>query len=127
YSCEYVSLLKQRFEMAENKDLKVVNSLDYSNNIGAQNLYKSNNNKIAVIYAQGEIIDGQGTVSKVGPEEINKALRKARKNNKVKAVVFRINSPGGSAMASEHIWKEIENTKKEKPVIVSMGNLAASG
>ncbi|HLS30252.1 MAG TPA: signal peptide peptidase SppA, partial [Flavobacteriaceae bacterium] len=127
YRGEYESGLKKQLDIAEKKDLKFVNILDYSENIGAQNIYKSNNNKIAVIYAQGEIIDGQGTVSKVGPEEINKALRKARKNNKVKAVVFRINSPGGSAMASEHIWKEIENTKKEKPVIVSMGNLAASG
>src|SRR5699024_1664795 len=101
--------------------------LDYTDRIGKQNHYKTNSNKIAVIYAQGEIIDGTGSVDKVGPEEVNKALRNARKNKNVKAVVLRVNSPGGSAMASDLMWKEIENTKKEKPVIVSMGDLAASG
>lgn len=127
YRDEYESGIKNQLDIEDKKELNFVNILDYSDNIGTQNLYKSNKNKIAVIYAQGDIIDGQGSVSKVGPEEVNKALRKARKNKKVKAVVLRVNSPGGSAMASEHIWKEIENTKKEKPVIVSMGNLAASG
>lgn len=127
YRGEYEAGLKKQLDIADKKELKFVNILNYADNIGAQNIYKSNKNKIAVIYAQGDIIDGQGTTSKVGPEEVNKALRKARKNKKVKAVVLRVNSPGGSAMASEHIWKEVENTKKEKPVIVSMGNLAASG
>jgi len=127
YRDEYESGLKQYLDIDRKKDLKFVNILDYTENIGNQNIYKHNSNKIAVIYAQGEIIDGQGSVNKIGPEEINKALRAARTNKNVKAIVLRVNSPGGSAMASEHIWKEIENTKKEKPVIVSMGNLAASG
>ncbi len=127
YRDEYESKIKQHLDIKEKKNLKLVNILDYTDRIGAQNHYKTNSNKIAVIYAQGEIIDGSGSTDKVGPKEVNKALRNARKNKNVKAVVLRVNSPGGSAMASDLMWREIENTKKEKPVIVSMGDLAASG
>ncbi|WP_369047908.1 signal peptide peptidase SppA [Tenacibaculum sp. UWU-22] len=84
-------------------------------------------NKIAVIYAQGEIMYGKGSEEIIGQEIINKALKKVRKDKTVKAVVLRVNSPGGSALASELIWRELELTKKEKPLVVSMGNLAASG
>src|SRR5699024_5364787 len=63
----------------------------------------------------------------VSPDDMNKALQKARKDDAVKAVVLRVNSPGGDALASDLIWNEVENTKKEKPVIVSMGDVAASG
>lgn len=83
--------------------------------------------KIAVVYAEGDIVDGEGKEDEVGSVEFSKALRKARIDDKVKAVVLRINSPGGSALASETIWREVVLTKKVKPVIVSMGNMAASG
>ncbi len=83
--------------------------------------------KIAVIYAQGEIIYGKGNEDVIGQGIINKAIKKAVKDKKVKAIVLRINSPGGSALASELIWRELELAKKEKPLVVSMGNLAASG
>ena len=83
--------------------------------------------KIAVVYAEGDIVDGQGKDDQVGSVEFSKAIRKARLDDKVKAVVLRINSPGGSALASETIWREIVLLRKIKPVIVSMGNLAASG
>jgi protease IV len=83
--------------------------------------------KIAVVYAEGDIVDGNGDDDEVGSIEFSKAIRKARLDEKVKAVVLRVNSPGGSALASETIWREVVLTKKVKPVIVSMGNLAASG
>ncbi len=84
-------------------------------------------NKIAVIYAQGQIMYGEGNEDIIGQGIINKAIKKARKDKNVKAIVLRVNSPGGSALASELIWRELELTKKEKPLVVSMGNLAASG
>jgi protease-4 len=83
--------------------------------------------KIAVIYASGEIESGEGSAEKIGSETLAKAIRKAREDDKIKAVVLRVNSPGGSALASEVIWREMNLTKKVKPVIVSMGDVAASG
>ncbi|WP_139956112.1 signal peptide peptidase SppA [Flavicella sediminum] len=89
--------------------------------------FNSSPNKIAVIYAQGEIIYGRGDENYVGQEMIIEALKKARNKESIKAVVLRVNSPGGSALASDLIWRELELTKAEKPLIVSMGDLAASG
>ncbi|WP_158995762.1 signal peptide peptidase SppA [Mucilaginibacter sp. L196] len=87
----------------------------------------SSKNRIAIIYASGEINGGDGDDNTIGSERISKALRKARLDSKVKAVVLRVNSPGGSSLASDVIWREVMLTKKEKPIIVSMGDLAASG
>ncbi|MGB3509750.1 MAG: signal peptide peptidase SppA [Microcoleaceae cyanobacterium] len=84
-------------------------------------------NKIAVVYAQGEIVDGAGTPRQIGGDRLAKELRKLRLDDKVKAVVLRVNSPGGSASASEVIGREVKLTSEKKPVIVSMGNIAASG
>jgi len=83
--------------------------------------------KIAVIYAQGQILYGEGDENIIGQGLTNKAIKKAVKDDKIKAIVLRVNSPGGSALASELIWRELELAKKEKPLVVSMGNLAASG
>jgi len=83
--------------------------------------------KIDIIYAQGDIVDGKGDKDQVGSDDFIKLIRKARQDDDVKAIVFRVNSPGGSAMASEAIWREITLAKKEKPVVVSMGDYAASG
>lgn len=88
---------------------------------------KRKGDKIAVIYAEGDIVDGEGEDGQIGSIGCSKAIRKARLDEKVKAVVIRVNSPGGSALASETIWREVVLTKKIKPVIVSMGNVAASG
>lgn len=84
-------------------------------------------NKIALIYAQGDIVDGKGEEDEIGSDAYKNLIRKARFDSEVKAIVFRVNSPGGSALASDVIWREIALAKKEKPVIVSMGDLAASG
>ncbi|RMG81872.1 MAG: signal peptide peptidase SppA, partial [Bacteroidetes bacterium] len=83
--------------------------------------------KIAVIYALGSIESGEGDEETIGSDRIAAAIRKARKDSTVKAVVMRVNSPGGSALASDVIWREVVLCKKEKPFIVSMGDVAASG
>ena len=83
--------------------------------------------KIDIIYAQGDIVDGKGSKDNIGSDDFVKIIRKARLDDGVKAIVFRVNSPGGSSMASEAIWREISLAKKAKPVVVSMGDYAASG
>ncbi|MBL0323859.1 MAG: signal peptide peptidase SppA [Cytophagaceae bacterium] len=87
----------------------------------------SRDNRIAVIVAEGDIMSGDDENDVITSEAFIKELRKARKDKKIKAIVLRINSPGGSALASDIMWREIELTKKVKPVIASMGNVAASG
>ena len=87
----------------------------------------SGKDKVAVIYANGEISGGEGNDNQIGAERISRAIRKARLDDDIKAVVIRVNSPGGSALASDVIWREIVLTKKEKPVIASFGDVAASG
>ena len=82
---------------------------------------------IAVLYADGEIVDGSASEGRVGGESYARELRKLREDDKVKAIVLRINSPGGSALASELIWREAVMAAESKPLIVSMGPLAASG
>lgn len=86
-----------------------------------------NDNKIAVVIAQGDIVSGSGSEYQIGSERIAEAIRKARKNDKVKAIVLRVNSPGGSALASEVIWREVDLARQQKPVVASMGSVAASG
>ena len=83
--------------------------------------------KIAVIYAVGSIEGGQGDDETIGSEKISEEIRKARKDDKIKAIVLRVNSPGGSALASDVIWREMVLAKEAKPVVVSMGDVAASG
>ncbi len=84
-------------------------------------------NTIAVVYAEGSIVGGKGNIEQIGSDRFSQEFRKLREDDNVKAIVLRVNSPGGSATASEVILREILLTKKEKPVIVSMGNVAASG
>ena len=83
--------------------------------------------KIAVVYAEGAIVGGSGSIETIGSDRFAEEFRELREDDSVKAIVLRVNSPGGSATASEVILREILLTKKEKPVIVSMGNVAASG
>ncbi|MEJ2584345.1 MAG: signal peptide peptidase SppA [Robiginitalea sp.] len=83
--------------------------------------------EIAVVYAQGEILYGEGGPNYIGQGQMIKALRSAREDDDVKAVVLRVNSPGGSALTSDIIWRELQLTRKEKPVVVSLSDMAASG
>lgn len=126
YLDEYENILKSAVGIAEDADLKKISIEDYIST-GKGRITSSGSNKIAVIYAQGEIMYGKGDENYIGQELIIKTLRSIRKSKDVKAIVLRINSPGGSALASELIWREIELTKQKIPIVVSMGNVAASG
>jgi protease IV len=88
---------------------------------------RSSTNRIAVLYADGEIVSGRGSLSTIGGEAVAELIRDLRNDSDIKAIVLRINSPGGSATASEQITREVFLTNREKPVIVSMGDYAASG
>jgi protease-4 len=126
YLDEYEAKLKLASNISADGDLSEIMLSDYIST-GKGRVISTAGNKIAVIYAQGEIIYGKGNEDLIGQELIIEALRKARKDKNVKAIVLRINSPGGSALASELIWRELELTKKELPLVVSMGDVAASG
>ena len=128
YHDQYEALLKKHLQVKDNKKLNYISIKDYIlNGKGRKKVKLTVKDRIAVIYAQGEIKYGEGDETYIGQESIIKALRKAVKDKKVKAIVLRVNSPGGSALASDIIWHELEQVKKEKPLIVSMGNYAASG
>ena len=128
YYDQVLEELKDKTDTAKNKDLEMVTLGDYTHAPKKQkDKLISQMGKIAVVYAQGQIGMGKGTVSEIGTENVAKALRKARKDDKIKAVVLRVNSPGGSALTSEVIFREVQLTKDEKPIIVSMGDVAASG
>ncbi|MGY5354655.1 signal peptide peptidase SppA [Wenyingzhuangia sp. IMCC45467] len=123
YADEYDNYIKGRLDTEE---LNKVSMIDYMTQISLTDLVESSN-KIAVIYAQGEIQYGQGELNIIGQKKMIKAIEDAAEDEEIKAIVFRVNSPGGSAMASDLIWNAVEKAKKEKPVVVSMGNYAASG
>ena len=116
--------------LAELKNLTGSDKLNAINNDNYAKSYKEKNpskNEVAVIYASGQIFDGKGSDDNIYSEDLSKTIRKAREDKDVKAVVLRVNSPGGSAVASAIIGRELDLTKEVKPVIVSMGNYAASG
>ncbi len=126
YVDEYESKLKALVGIDTDKKLEKISLKDYIST-GKGRVKSTAKDKIGVLYAQGEIRYGKGDENYIGQESIIKALKKMREKKNIKAIVLRVNSPGGSALASDLIWREIELTKKEKPVVVSMGNLAASG
>ena len=128
YKDEILDELKQRVGINNKDDLKAIDLSDYTKSGAGNNDENTDSrNHIAVVYASGEIAGGDGDDNTIGSEGISAALRKVRLDKKVKAVVFRINSPGGSSVASDVIWREVMLTKKVKPIIVSMGDYAASG
>lgn len=125
YKDEVLEELKKRTGISQKKELNSVSIEEYAPSPETKN--ESTNNRIALVYANGEIISGEGDDESIGSERISRAIRKARLDSKVKAIVLRVNSPGGSALASDVIWREMILAKKSKPVIVSMGDVAASG
>ena len=125
YKDEVLTELKKLCGIAQKKELRSVSISDYTPQ--TKELSKASADRIAVVYAVGEIVSGEGDDETMGSENISRAIRTARLDDKVKALVLRINSPGGSSLASDVIWREVELTKKVKPVIVSMGDVAASG
>lgn len=127
YYDEYINSLKHALLVEEGDDLETISIQNYAEYAANKVRKTESKDRIAVIYAEGEIVYGEGDEDYVGQGAMSESLKKAREDDHIKAIVLRINSPGGSALASELIWREIELTKKIKPVIVSMGNLAASG
>ncbi|KRD08108.1 signal peptide peptidase SppA [Flavobacterium sp. Root901] len=127
YEDVYHQAIRKALKVNDDEDYNKISILDYTQNHVTTALTNIADNQIAIIYAQGEIASGEGDVNVIGEGSMRRSLQEARKNEDVKAIVLRIDSPGGSALTSDLIWREIEITKKVKPVIVSMGNYAASG
>ncbi|MGV0024565.1 signal peptide peptidase SppA [Phormidesmis priestleyi] len=128
YSDEMVAELKKiTGEDDEEKSFRQINLGTYAKIAEEEVQKRGGKNQIAVIYAEGEIVNGQGGSGDVGGDRLARQLRQLRQDDNVKAVVLRVNSPGGSATASEIIQREVILTKKVKPLVVSMGSVAASG
>lgn len=127
YEDEYHDMIRAKLKVDKKEKYDIVSITDYAKKASSTVEDYSKNDIIAVIYAQGEIAGGEGDVNVIGEGSIKRSLQEARDDKDVKAIVLRVNSPGGSALTSELIWREIEITKKVKPVVVSMGNYAASG
>ena len=116
--------LRDKLGLAEDKKITFARYGKYRKSFATASKSK---NEIAVIVADGDILPGEAQPGVVGSETFAEQLRKARKNDNVKAIVLRINSPGGSSLASDVMWREIVLASEEKPVIASMGDYAASG
>jgi len=126
YKDQYRNKLKGLVGVQNLDDVNYLTLSDYISS-GKGRIKSSAKDRIAVIYAQGEIIYGEGDEETIGQDLIVTALKKARKNPTVKAIVLRINSPGGSGLASDIMWRELEITGDQLPLVVSMGDVAASG
>ncbi|MBE8988980.1 signal peptide peptidase SppA [Nostoc sp. LEGE 12450] len=129
YPDEVVSDLKKLTNSdKDDKTFRQINLNSYAEVSGKSlGVERSSKNQIAVVYAEGEIVDGKGDAGQVGGDRFAKIFSKLRQDKDVKAVVLRINSPGGSATASEVMQREVKLTREAKPVVVSMGDVAASG
>ncbi len=125
YEDEVLSEIKTKIGIKEADKINLIEFDKYKSKSSTE--LGSETKKIAVIYASGSISGGQGGEDEIGSDALCKTIKKARLDEKIKAIVLRVNSPGGSALASDVIWREVVLAKKIKPVIVSMGNLAASG
>ena len=125
YYDQVLATLKKKTGAEKDEDLHFISYSKYKKADDSEK--EVSGNKIAVIVAQGEISGGKGDDETIGSDKIAETLRKARNDKNVKAVVLRINSPGGSALASDVMWREIMLTKKVKPIIASMSDVAASG
>ncbi|MEY4834327.1 MAG: hypothetical protein RI980_442 [Bacteroidota bacterium] len=127
YEDEFNHAIKTKLKVTKEDDIESISITDYVSSSSIISEDYTKDDIIAVIYAQGDINGREGDVDYIGEGAINRSLKEAREDANVKAVVLRVDSPGGSALVSDLIWREIELTKKVKPVVVSMGNLAASG
>jgi protease-4 len=125
YKDEILSSLTKLSNASSEKDLELVTIATYNKAPKTKKAFSKN--KIALLFAEGDIVMGDGDKGSIGSETLSKAVREARMDTGIKAIVLRINSPGGSALASDIIWRELTLAVKVKPLIVSMGSLAASG
>ena len=126
YRDQLIDTLKSLAGVTNSKDLKLVSMSKYSKVVDPKKVF-STKNRISVIYAEGNIVLEKGNETNIGGKKYAEVIRKERLDTSVKAIVLRVNSPGGNAIASDEIWRELTLAKKVKPVIISMGNYAASG
>ncbi|MBK9730249.1 MAG: signal peptide peptidase SppA [Chitinophagaceae bacterium] len=119
--------LKEQLKLDEKDKIEMVSLVKYLSVPGKKEEVSLETDKIALLFADGDIVDGKGDDDNIGSEKYVKQLRKLREDDKVKAIVFRVNSPGGSALASDIIAREVQLAAAKKPVVVSMGDYAASG
>ncbi|HTH56410.1 MAG TPA: signal peptide peptidase SppA [Cyclobacteriaceae bacterium] len=124
YYDQVLNELRSRLGVEKEKKISFIKYSKYKKSFTTSSTSK---NEIAVIVAEGDIVSGKAKEGLIGSETFAEELRKARTNDKVKAIVLRINSPGGSALASDVMWREVRLAAKEKPIIASMSHLAASG
>jgi protease-4 len=124
YFDQFQAELKRRLHIGKDSKITSIKYNKYKKTILNSSDSK---NEIAVIVADGDILPGKAHEGTIGSETFAEELRKARNNKKVKAIVFRINSPGGSALASDVMWREVQLAAEQKPIIASMSNYAASG
>jgi protease-4 len=126
YRDELIDTLKIMSGVSKDKELNLISMTKYSKVPDTKTTYSAKN-KIAVIYASGTIVTGKGNDSNIGGNYYADVIRKARLDTSIKAIVLRVDSPGGSATASDLMWRELDLSAKVKPVVISMGNYAASG
>lgn len=126
YQDSYAALLKEASDTDVDDDLALIELKDYLKKSNRKKVYKGDDD-IAIIYAQGEIFYGEGGPDIIGQGLMTEAIRKVKDNDKIKAVVLRVDSPGGNALTSDIIWRELELLSEMKPLVVSMGDVAASG
>lgn len=128
YFDEVAAQLRELTEESEEpkRYFRQISLTNYHNDVSlaSSTSYRQN---VAVLYAEGEIVYGEGEIEQIGSDRLIRQLRELREDERIKAIVLRVNSPGGSATASELILRELQLTREEKPIIVSMGNVAASG
>ena len=133
YEDQLDSIIRMKMKVDEEQKIHKVSFKKYLQNYSMKNSFAfskeigDKKGNIAVVYAVGDIISGESNGESMGSKTIVEAVNKAKCDSSIKAVVLRVNSPGGSALASDVIWRSIEKTKELKPVIVSMGDVAASG
>jgi len=129
---EVLDLLRERMDLKKGEDINTADLRTYSRSftpgkVKGEGETTSGKDKLAVIYAEGSIAMGKSSDGTIGGASLSETIREAREDSTVKAIVLRVNSPGGSGLASDIIWREVQLARDVKPVVVSMGNVAASG
>ena len=124
YDDQLKKIISKKLRVADETKISFVSINNYAESVA---LRGTGSGKIAVIYADGDVVMGKGQNEAIASDDYRALIQKIRNDKSIDAVVLRVNSPGGSALASDIIWREIDLLKKEKPVVVSMGDVAASG
>lgn len=127
YKDELLALLRTKTGTSQNDNINFVSLEKYDKVPDLKKKPNTSASRIAIVYAYGSIGGGDGDDQSIGSERISKAIRQAREDERVKAILLRVNSPGGSSLASDVIWREVVLTAKQKPVVASFGDVAASG